>query len=111
VNPAAPVVFSVRCSSSSNVDEFESQYANLSLLSWYFGMTAFELKYIATAQNINYKEGTFTPLFLWYSKFLIWTIATFTWFQWYHEGIIYQFNSQSILGNQIVKHSSPRKRE
>jgi hypothetical protein len=56
VSPAAPVVFSVRCSSSSNVDEFESQYANLSLLSWDFGMTEFELKYIATAQSINYKE-------------------------------------------------------
>jgi hypothetical protein len=56
VSPAAPVVFSVRCSSSSNADEFESQYANLSLLSWDFGMTEFELKYIATAQNINYKE-------------------------------------------------------
>jgi hypothetical protein len=46
VSPAAPVVFSVRCSSSSNVDELESQYANLSLLSWTFGKEEFKLDYI-----------------------------------------------------------------
>jgi hypothetical protein len=68
VSWAAPVVFSVCCSSNSSVDELESQYASLSLLSWTFEKNHF--LNLAThsnkkwSKNINDEKQNFTHLFL-----------------------------------------------
>jgi hypothetical protein len=58
VNLPTADVFSVRCISRSNVDEVESQYANVSV-PWDCGKEDIELNYIAIPQEPNAKNNSF----------------------------------------------------